>query len=78
MQTIVDVYDPRRSDTDVGEWIERIQAHPWVRVVEAKMMVKSHVWSPQGFIRVRPATGQSSCARVAYYMTLSRFKCFFY
>jgi hypothetical protein len=21
-----------------------------------------HVWSPQGFIRVRPATGQSSCA----------------
>jgi len=54
MQTIVDVYDPLRSDTDMGEWIERIQAHPWVRGVEAKMMVKS-------IPRIEP-TGLHTCA----------------
>jgi len=34
MQTIGDVYDALRSDADVGEWIERIRGHEWVRVVE--------------------------------------------
>ncbi len=34
MQTIMDVYDALRSDMDVGEWIERIQGHEWVRVVK--------------------------------------------
>jgi len=34
MQTIGDVYDALRSDADVGEWIERILGHEWVRVVE--------------------------------------------
>ena len=34
MQTIMDVYDALRSDSDVGEWIERIRGHEWVRVVE--------------------------------------------
>ncbi|MHA1887140.1 MAG: hypothetical protein ACTSX0_03885 [Promethearchaeota archaeon] len=27
MQTIGDVYDALQSDTDMGEWIERIQGH---------------------------------------------------
>jgi hypothetical protein len=34
MQTIEDVDDALRRDADVGEWIVRIQAHPWVQVVE--------------------------------------------
>ena len=35
-QTIRAVYDALRSDSDVGEWIARIKAHPWVQVVEGK------------------------------------------
>jgi len=34
MQTIMDVYNALHSDSDVGEWIERIRGHEWVRVVE--------------------------------------------
>ena len=34
MQTIGDVYDALQSDMDVGEWIERIRGHEWVRVVD--------------------------------------------
>ena len=34
MQAIMDVYDALYSDADVGEWIERIRGHEWVRVVE--------------------------------------------
>ena len=36
MQTIMDVYDALRSDADVGEWIERMQGHKWVKVVESE------------------------------------------
>jgi len=34
MQTIMDVYDALLGDGKVQEWIERIKAHPWVRIVE--------------------------------------------
>ncbi len=34
IQTIMNVHDALRRDSDVGEWIERIRGHEWVRVVE--------------------------------------------
>ncbi|MBC2697190.1 MAG: hypothetical protein HF976_10225 [ANME-2 cluster archaeon] len=36
------------------------------KAYKEKESEKVHVWSPQGFIRVRPATGQSSCGAGAF------------
>jgi len=30
----MNVHDALRRDSDVGEWIERIRGHEWVRVVD--------------------------------------------
>jgi len=36
IQSIMDVHDILRSDSDIGEWIERIRGHEWVKVVESE------------------------------------------
>ncbi|MBE0524107.1 MAG: hypothetical protein IBX40_07230 [Methanosarcinales archaeon] len=41
MATIEKVYQRLRDDKKIQPQIERIKAHPWMRGVKAKMLVKS-------------------------------------